>query len=118
MKKVQLVNVTRGLVVASEVLVADGIFSRMKGLLGRSGLESSEGLWITPCNSIHMFGMRFPIDALFLSKEKLGVKMVGGLQVGEMLWPVWSAYSVVELKSGRLVETGCHEGDKFDLLPC
>ena len=38
------------------------------GLLGRSELAEGEGLWIQPCNSIHTWFMRFPIDAIFFDK--------------------------------------------------
>ena len=41
----------------------------MRGLLGRDGLEPGDGLLITKTGSIHMFFMRFAIDAVFLDKE-------------------------------------------------
>ena len=41
----------------------------MRGLLGRDGLDSGEGLLLKPCGSVHTFFMRFPIDVVFLDRE-------------------------------------------------
>jgi uncharacterized protein len=49
--------------------MADKPWSRMRGLLGRSGLEAGEGLLLKPCGSVHTFFMRFPIDVVFLDRE-------------------------------------------------
>ena len=58
-----------GRVVCERCVVADTAATRMKGLLGRAGLDEGEGLLIKPAGSIHMFFMRFPIDAVFLDRE-------------------------------------------------
>ena len=73
-------RVTRVLNEAGEVVVercsvADKPWSRMRGLLGRDGLGSGEGLLLRPCGSVHTFFMRFPIDVVFLDRE-LGVVAV------------------------------------------
>jgi len=49
--------------------VADRPATRNKGLLGRNSLASGEGLWIVPCEAIHTFGMRFPIDLVYLTAK-------------------------------------------------
>jgi hypothetical protein len=38
------------------------------GLMGRRALPAGHALWLPGDNGIHMFFMRFPIDALFLAK--------------------------------------------------
>jgi len=58
-----------GEVVCSRCLLATGPFTRLRGLLGRSGLDEGEGMLFRPTGSIHMFFMRFPIDAIFCSRE-------------------------------------------------
>ena len=55
-----------GLAVATAVLRPRGFFGRARGLLGRPALAEHEGLWIDQCDSIHMFGMTFSIDVVFL----------------------------------------------------
>nr|WP_241018288.1 DUF192 domain-containing protein [Paraburkholderia sp. Tr-20389] len=48
--------------------VADRPFERMRGLLGRSGIDADRALWLEPCNAVHTFGMRFPIDVVFIDR--------------------------------------------------
>jgi uncharacterized protein len=54
-----------GRIVCSRCLVAERPWQRMRGLLGRRGLEPGEGMLFKPAGSIHMFFMRFAIDAIF-----------------------------------------------------
>jgi uncharacterized membrane protein (UPF0127 family) len=42
------------------VLVAEDSVSRGRGLLGTDEVDGA--LWITRCPSVHMMGMRYPID--------------------------------------------------------
>tara|TARA_Y100001935_G_scaffold255643_1_gene270409 strand:- start:12538 stop:12903 length:366 start_codon:yes stop_codon:yes gene_type:complete len=50
------------------------IFDRMRGLLGKKYLDDESGLWIVPCNAIHTFGMKFPIDLIYFDKN---LKIIG-----------------------------------------
>ncbi len=61
-----LENTTRAVVLAQRLVVARGFWARGIGLLGRASLDPGEGLLLAPCGNIHMLGMRFAIDALFL----------------------------------------------------
>ncbi len=58
-----------GTVVSGRCVVADSAWLRTKGLLGRASLDEDEGILLRPGSSIHMFFMRFAIDAVFLDKE-------------------------------------------------
>src|SRR5687768_15527995 len=62
-------NTTRGHVLADRVRPAESFLSRIRGLLGTRTLTEGEGLWLSPCKSIHTFFMTYPIDALFLDAE-------------------------------------------------
>ena len=64
-------NETRGTVLAERVDVARSFWSRFMGLMGRRHLASGSGLFLHG-NGIHMFFMRFPIDAVFLAKPADG----------------------------------------------
>ena len=46
---------------------ANTFFSRFIGLMFRKSYDTGKALHITPCNSIHMFFMRFPITAIFVN---------------------------------------------------
>ena len=59
-----------GNVVCERCTLARNPYSRMRGLLGRTGLAQGEGLLLQPAGSIHTFFMRFPIDAVFLDRER------------------------------------------------
>lgn len=58
-----------GVVVCERCEVADGFWTRARGLLGRPGLEPGHGMLIRPAGSVHTFFMRFPIDCVFLDRE-------------------------------------------------
>ena len=77
--------------------VAESAFERMRGLIGRSKLESGKGMLITKCNCIHTFFMRFPIDATFLDREGKVVKTVRGIRPWRpWVWGGWRARCVLE----------------------
>jgi uncharacterized membrane protein (UPF0127 family) len=99
-----------GTVVCGDCVVADSAWTRSKGLLGRASLAEDEGILLRPGSSIHMFFMRFPIDAVFLDRD------LRVLRVAEELNP-WrlaskrGAKSVLELPAGRCARVGVAEGD-------
>ena len=64
-------NSRTGAALAVRVERASTVLGRMRGLLGRSGLPQGEALLLEPCASIHTLFIRFPIDAVFLSRELL-----------------------------------------------
>jgi len=81
------------------------MLSRMKGLLGRRSLPAGEGLLIRPAPSIHTFFMRFPIDAVFLSRAGEVMKISADVRP----WRTRScrrAYAVLELAAGEAERRG------------
>ncbi|MFP5105673.1 DUF192 domain-containing protein [Neobacillus sp. C211] len=94
---------------------ADSFFKRLKGLMFRKEQLVDEGLWIIPCNSIHMCFMHFEIDAVFLNKEGQIVKMVEELKPWRFVKPVQNAYSVVELPAGTVTQLGLKQGEIISL---
>lgn len=102
-----------GAVVLERVEEAADFLGRGVGLLGREALEPGTGLWIHPCKSIHTFGMRFPIDAVFLDRRHRVVRLVAGLRPWRMVPIVWRASSVVELPAGHAASAGISAGDQL-----
>ncbi len=106
-------NLTRQTELAHCVDVADHGAKRRKGLLGREMLSAGEGLWIVPCEAVHTFGMQFPIDLVYLDREKRVKKVRNDV-------PPWrisaclSAHSVLELSSGSIRRTQTKPGDKLE----
>jgi uncharacterized membrane protein (UPF0127 family) len=99
-----------GAVVCERCAVAATALSRTKGLLGRRELPPGEGLLIRPASSIHMFFMRFPIDALFLDRELAVRKVVPGLKPWRIAF-ARGAKSAVELSAGEAARRGIAPGD-------
>ena len=97
------------------IKVADSFGKRLRGLMFRKNPLIEEGLWITPCNSIHMCFMNFGIDAVFISKEGRIVKMVEELQPWRFVRPVQDAHSVVELPAGAVKRLNLRQGELISL---
>lgn len=103
---------TSGKELAQTLAVADTFFSRLKGLLGKRELPHGEGLWIKPCNSVHTFGMRFPIDVVFLDKENLVVGLAKTLRPNRVSHLYSNASSVIELPLGTIDAAGSCIGNE------
>jgi len=109
-------NVTKGIWLASDLEVADSFWKRMVGLLGRTHLHPSKGLWIRSCDAIHTIGMLFPIDVLFLDRQGRVVKAVNNLSPFRLVFPVKSASSVIELPAHTIRQTQTAEGDLVEVM--
>lgn len=65
-------------------------------------MPPSSALWIEPCNSIHMFFMRFPIDAVFLDRQGRVKRVLRELKPWRVSPLVFGARTVVELPAGTV----------------
>jgi uncharacterized protein len=101
-----------GTVVCRHCAIASNPLARMKGLLGRSGLDSDEGLVFPGTGSIHMFFMRFAIDAVFCDRELHVVRVVRNLKPWRMA-AARGAKVVIELPVGGA--DGLEAGDRLVL---
>lgn len=68
MRKVQ--SLKNNAIIADKCLVAERFFDRLQGLIGRSALDTGEGMLFPRCNDIHMWFMSIPIDVVFLRRER------------------------------------------------
>ena len=94
-----------GTVLCARCHLAVSPLARMKGLLGRASLESGEGMLFRPGGSIHMFFMRFAIDAVFCTRDLEVIDVVRGLRP----WRIATrrgAKVVIELADGAAAEVG------------
>jgi hypothetical protein len=101
--------------ILSSMTEAKSFWPRLKGLLGQSSLGKSSGLWIRRCNSIHTFGMKFPIDCIFLDSELKVRRVVENVVPGKLVWPVWGSTSVVEVSAGTCRNMNIEIGDTLDV---
>jgi uncharacterized membrane protein (UPF0127 family) len=89
------------------------LVGRARGLLGRRGLAADEGIVLTPCSSIHMLLMRFPIDVAYIDREGVVVKTVAALRPYRFSLGGRGAHSAIELAAGTLAATGTRPGDRL-----
>ncbi|MFN0106435.1 MAG: DUF192 domain-containing protein [Bryobacteraceae bacterium] len=111
--KLLIRNTNRNCVVTTAADIADTSQKRRTGLLKRSNLAAGEGLWIVPCEAVHTFGMNFPIDVVYLSKQKKVLKIRDNMKKSRMSLCL-RAHSVLELPAGHAAETGTVVGDQLE----
>ncbi|HUI81955.1 MAG TPA: DUF192 domain-containing protein [Bryobacteraceae bacterium] len=113
----RITNQTRNTVLATAADVADTSAKRRTGLLKHERLEPGEGLWISPCESVHTFFMKFAIDLVYLDKHKK-VRKVRHAVPPWRLSACLTAQSVLELPAGVAANTQTQAGDQlvFDKL--
>lgn len=112
--KILVRNRTRQTVLAGSAEIADTSAKRRVGLLRRKRLEPGEGLWIVPCESVHTFFMKFPIDLVYLDKRST-VRKVRCAVPPWRLSACLSAHSVLELPAGTAAATGTVQGDELSI---
>lgn len=109
-------NLRNGKELSNNVTVANSLFKRMKGLLGKSGMSAGEALWIKPCMSVHTFFMRFPIDVVFLSNKNQVAAIIGNLHPNRITRLYPEAMSVLELPAGTIEVTDTGLGDEIEIV--
>ncbi|HXA65625.1 MAG TPA: DUF192 domain-containing protein [Bryobacteraceae bacterium] len=113
MPKLRVRNQSKNTVLGDRVGIADNSATRRTGLLKHSRLEQGEGLWIAPSEAVHTFGMKFPIDVLFLDKKRKVLKIRSDMVRSRMAICL-RAHSVLELPSGTAAAMNTLVGDQLE----
>ena len=92
--------------------VADSFGERLRGLIGRDGIEGA--LYLRPAKSVHTIGMRFPIDVAFVDKDMVVLRIVT-MSRWRLGRPVLRAHGVIEAESGAFGHWNLKVGDKLDV---
>ena len=102
--EVYVYNKTRETFIATQATVADSYFTRLIGLLGktRRWAQLGKGLWIVPSRGVHTIGMLFPIDLIFLSKDKEVVHVEEHVRPFRISKVSLKAVSVLELPPHKI----------------
>jgi len=104
-------NRARRSLLGTRIGLADGWWTRLRGLLGRERLEPGEGLLLRPCRAVHMLGMRLTLDIAFLDADGRVVALYPELRPGGRTRWHAAARDALELPAGTLAATGTREGD-------
>ncbi|HEY1985218.1 MAG TPA: DUF192 domain-containing protein [Terracidiphilus sp.] len=108
----RVANSNRNTLLATRLEVANTGELRRKGLLGRTRLAAGDGLWIVPCESVHTFFMRFPIDLIYLDRDHQ-VRKLRHEVVPWRMSACLSAHSVLELPPGSIRDSKTEVGDRL-----
>jgi uncharacterized membrane protein (UPF0127 family) len=107
-----LVNERTGAVVAETLETAFDSDTRRRGLLGRDDLAVGAALVLAPCNAVHTFRMRFPIDVVFAARDGRVTKIVRRL-AGWRAAASFSAFATIELRAGAVDDGDLVVGDRL-----
>ena len=107
-----IVSERTGAPVARTLETAFDSATRRRGLLGREGLADGQALVLAPCNAVHTFRMRFPIDVLFVARDGSITKIVRRLGASRIAVS-FSAFATIELRAGALDGVDLTVGDRL-----
>ena len=116
-RAVYVYNKTRETFVATEAAVADSYMRRLVGLLGKTKRWARQGcgLWIVPSRGVHTIGMMFPIDLIFLGKEREVVHVEEHVRPFRISAVSLKADSVLELPAHTIFRSGTQVGDRLEI---
>lgn len=103
----------RGEEVLAPLEVASDPAARLKGLLGRDGIDGA--LLLPSCRSVHTLGMRFPIDVAFLDRRGRVVALVTPMRRWRLGRARWRAHQVVEAEAGAFARWSLALGDVLEV---
>lgn len=115
--RIHVVNKTRDSVLGARVEIADRWWTRLRGFLRRPPPAQGEGLLLSPCRGVHMWGVKFPLDVIFVDRHGRVVAIYGELQPGKRTSYHFGAEHALEVPAGTIAATGTQVGDLLAWLP-
>jgi len=104
-------NLSKGTCLGTNIEIADSPRRRMVGLLGTTHLDPGCGLLIYPTQAVHTFGMKYPIDILFLDGKRKVVGIRSSVRPYRLTPIFWRALCALELPSEAIQESETELGD-------
>jgi uncharacterized membrane protein (UPF0127 family) len=106
----QIINKTKGKDIVLRADAADNFFKRLFGLMFKKRLDPKEALVFGYAILIHTCFMRFPIDVVFLDKNKRVLKVYEGLKPWRIASCMRSCLTL-ELAPGTASKASIQVGD-------
>jgi len=97
---------------AIRVWRARGFAGRLRGLIGRPLPGPGSGLWIEPCAAVHTFGVRGPLDLVFVSTCMVVQRIDAEVPAG-CVRAASGARAVLELRAGEAARVGLRVGTRL-----
>lgn len=110
-----MVNQRTGEVLFTDVILVRRMAERAKGLLGTTSIPPGRALLIEPARQVHTFGMKYPIDVVFCSRDMKVLRVVRNLEPNRLTALRWRARCVLECASGST--RGIRTGDVLEVQP-
>lgn len=79
---------------------AHRLLERLVGLIAQPIPPTGSGLWIEPCRAVHTFGVRGPLDLVFVAKSGAVLRVCENVEPGRMRGAL-RARAVLELRAGE-----------------
>ena len=108
-------NLTRGGNSGIRVIKADNYPARVTGLAGLGKFDRNSSFLLPSCSSVHTFGMKYPIDVLFLDRDNVVIKKIHALGRNRAAGAFSAAQSVLELHIESTGAKNIHLGDQLHL---
>lgn len=102
-----------GIIVADRIELAGNLTAQFRGLIGRRKFENGSAMIFPGCKQVHTFLMQFPIDVLFINKDRKVIKIIERLDPGKVSGYVRDSFDIVELPSGTIYDCRIVIGDEL-----
>jgi hypothetical protein len=110
-------NKTRGRILGDRIRLADTFVTRLRGVVGRRGLERGGGLLLSPCRAVHTLGCAHALDVVFIDRRGSVVAVYQDLRPMRVTRWVNAAEYALELPLGTISSTGTQVRDRLAWIP-
>ena len=102
-----------GIIMADRIELARSLKSKFMGLIGRRKFENGSAMIFPGCRQIHTFFMQFPIDVLFIDKDRKVIKIIERFGTGNISGYVKDSFDIIELPSNTIFDCRIVIGDEL-----
>jgi uncharacterized membrane protein (UPF0127 family) len=95
-------NDTTGRHLAGDLSLAEHPIARFIGLIGRREIPNGFALGLTPCDWVHTFLMRFPLDVVCCDADGIVLRVLADIRPNRLAPRVLGAYCIYEMRAGFL----------------
>ena len=106
-------NLTRQSLIADKVFAAKSFWERTRGLIGRPPLKPGEGLLLPGCMGIHMFGMSYSLDVIYLDRNNEVIAALENIKPNSFGPIKFNSCAVLEFPVGTIAKSKTQEGDQL-----
>jgi uncharacterized protein len=106
-------NQSRECFLSLNVIAADTMFARLRGLIGRLRLRGDEGIWVVPSSGIHTVGVLLPLDLIYLDEDHRVVHLIEHFPPFRLAPLRIRASSVLELPTHTIYSSQTQPGDQL-----